>query len=67
MTKSPQFSQAIRSWMGVFMAPLDAQLGDTDYHDTIQFACSLVWRDFTKEERTQYGIADNALTCPTNP
>jgi WD40 repeat protein/transcriptional regulator with XRE-family HTH domain len=40
-----------------------ARLWDTDYHDTIRYACSLLWRDFTKEERTKYGIADNAPTC----
>jgi WD40 repeat protein len=41
-----------------------ARLWDTDYHDTIRYACSLLWRDFTNEERTKYGIADNAPTCP---
>jgi WD40 repeat protein len=41
-----------------------ARLWDTDYHDTIQYACSLLWRDFSNEERTHYGIADNSPTCP---
>ena len=41
-----------------------ARLWDTDYHDTIRFACSLLWRDFTNEERTKYGITDNTPTCP---
>ena len=41
-----------------------ARLWDTDYRDTIRFACSLLWRDFTEEERTQYGIADGNPTCP---
>jgi WD40 repeat protein/class 3 adenylate cyclase len=41
-----------------------ARLWDTDYHDTIRYACSLLWRDFTKEERTLYGIAEDAPTCP---
>jgi WD40 repeat protein len=40
-----------------------ARLWNTDYHDTIQFACSLLWRDFTNEERIKYGIADNEPTC----
>jgi len=43
-----------------------ARLWDTDYHDTIRYACSLLRRDFTKDERTQYGIADVAPTCPTS-
>jgi WD40 repeat protein len=43
-----------------------ARLWDTDYHDTIRYACSLLRRDFTKEERAQYGIADNSPTCPTS-
>jgi WD40 repeat protein len=41
-----------------------ARLWDTDYHATIRFACSLVWRDFTPAERQQYSIADSASTCP---
>lgn len=41
-----------------------ARLWDTDYHDTIRFTCSLLWRDFTKEERIQFRITDNAPTCP---
>jgi WD40 repeat protein/transcriptional regulator with XRE-family HTH domain len=41
-----------------------AHLWDTDYHDTIRFACSLLWRDFTNDERTKYGITDNTPTCP---
>ncbi len=41
-----------------------ARLWDTDYHDTIRFTCSLLWRDFTKVERTQFRITDDAPTCP---
>jgi WD40 repeat protein/transcriptional regulator with XRE-family HTH domain len=41
-----------------------ARLWDTDYHDTIRFACSLVLRDLTAAERQQFGITDNAPTCP---
>jgi WD40 repeat protein/transcriptional regulator with XRE-family HTH domain len=44
-----------------------ARLWDTDYHDTIQYACSRLWRDFTQEERIRYGISDNASTCPAKP
>ena len=41
-----------------------ARLWDTDYYNTIHFICSLLWRDFTKDERTQYRIVDNKPTCP---
>jgi WD40 repeat protein/transcriptional regulator with XRE-family HTH domain len=41
-----------------------ARLWDIDYRDTIRFACSLLWRDLTRTEREQYGIADNSPTCP---
>jgi WD40 repeat protein len=41
-----------------------ARLWDTDYHDTIRFACSLLWRDFTNEERTLYNLSDSMPTCP---
>jgi WD40 repeat protein len=41
-----------------------ARLWNTDYHDTIRFVCSLLWRDFTNQERTQYSISDNTPTCP---
>jgi WD40 repeat protein len=41
-----------------------ARLWDTDYHDTMQFACSLLWRDLTAAEREQYSIPDKAPTCP---
>jgi WD40 repeat protein/transcriptional regulator with XRE-family HTH domain len=43
-----------------------ARLWDIDYHDTIRFACSLLWRDLTNEERSQYNINDNVPTC-ANP
>ncbi len=41
-----------------------ARLWDTDYHDTIRFACSLLWRDLTNAERAQYNIADSTPSCP---
>ena len=40
-----------------------ARLWDTDYHDFITYACSRVFRDFTDDERQQYGI-DDTPTCP---
>ncbi len=40
------------------------RLWDTDYHDTIRFACSMMRRDLSAEERLQYGIADSKPTCP---
>ena len=40
-----------------------ARVWDTDYHDTIRYACSLLSRDFSKEERDQYSIADASSTC----
>jgi WD40 repeat protein len=38
-------------------------LWDTDYHDTIARACEHVIRDFTAEERTEYGLGEGAA-CP---
>ncbi len=40
------------------------RLWDTDYLDTIRFACSMLWRDLTEEERLQYGVAGDGPTCP---
>ena len=40
------------------------RLWDVDYHDTIRYLCARLLRDFTPEERTQYGITDTAPTCP---
>src|SRR6185436_18880051 len=39
-----------------------ARLWNVDYHTTIQHLCSMLLRDFTAEERNQYGIMD---TTPT--
>jgi WD40 repeat protein len=40
------------------------RLWDVDYHDTLRFACGLLWRDLTPQERTQFNIADDQPTCP---
>ena len=41
-----------------------AKIWDTDYRDTISWACSRLTRDLTPEERTQYLITDQEPTCP---
>jgi WD40 repeat protein/serine/threonine protein kinase len=41
-----------------------ARLWDTDYHDTIAYICAHLFRDFTDQERTQYGVTDTQPTCP---
>jgi WD40 repeat protein/class 3 adenylate cyclase len=41
-----------------------AMLWDVDYHTTMDYLCSILLRDFTEEERAQYGITDNSPTCP---
>jgi WD40 repeat protein/DNA-binding SARP family transcriptional activator len=41
-----------------------AMLWDVDYHTTMDYLCSVLLRDFTEEERAQYGITDNSPTCP---
>jgi WD40 repeat protein len=41
-----------------------AMLWDVDYHTTMQYLCSVLLRDFTETERTQYNIKDNTPTCP---
>ncbi len=41
-----------------------AKLWDIDYHTTMQYLCSILLRDFTAEERVQYGIPDDRPTCP---
>ena len=41
-----------------------AILWDVDYHTTINYLCSVLLRDFTEEERAQYGITDTTPTCP---
>ena len=40
-----------------------ARLWDVDYHTTMTNLCYQL-RDFTDDERTQYGITDNTPTCP---
>jgi WD40 repeat protein len=41
-----------------------ALLWDVDYHTTIQYLCSILLRDFTDTERTQYNITNKTPTCP---
>ncbi len=41
-----------------------ARLWLTDLQDTIRAVCSLLTRDLTSEERTQFGISDQGPTCP---
>jgi WD40 repeat protein len=43
-----------------------ARLWDIDYHATMKYLCSILLRDFTDDERAQYGIKDTAPTCPQN-
>jgi WD40 repeat protein len=40
------------------------RLWDTNYHDFTLFACTRVFRDFTDEERQQFGITNDEPTCP---
>jgi WD40 repeat protein len=39
------------------------RLWDVNYHDTIRYLCSRLLRDFTDEERAEYGIPDDKPTC----
>jgi WD40 repeat protein len=41
-----------------------AMLWDVDYHTTMKYLCSQLKRDFTDDERAQYGIKDTTPTCP---
>jgi WD40 repeat protein len=36
----------------------------TDYHAAVRYLCARVPRDFTDQERAQYGIPDQDPTCP---
>jgi len=40
-----------------------ARLWDVDYHDTIRYLCARLVRDFTADERAQYGISKDGPTC----
>ncbi|MBX3065326.1 MAG: TIR domain-containing protein [Anaerolineae bacterium] len=40
------------------------RLWQTDYHDYIAYACTLVFADFGAGLRAQYGIFDDTPTCP---
>lgn len=41
-----------------------AMLWDVDYHTTMEYLCSILLRDLTADERSQYNITDNKPTCP---
>jgi WD40 repeat protein len=41
-----------------------ARIWSTDYRDSIADACRGLSRDFTAEERAQYGLRDEVPTCP---
>ena len=41
-----------------------ARLWFTDIHETIRVVCAVLTRDLSSEERVQFGISDQALTCP---
>ena len=43
---------------------ITARLWDAAYRDFTAYACTRVFRDLMPEERTQFGIADDAPTCP---
>lgn len=40
------------------------RMWDIDYHDTIRYLCSRLLRDFSDDERAQYGISKDMPTCP---
>jgi hypothetical protein len=40
------------------------RMWDLDYHTTINRLYTRLQRDFTPEERTQYGIPNDGPTCP---
>ena len=41
-----------------------ARIWDTDYHDTLKYACSLLFRHLSAEEIKTYEILDPVKTCP---
>ena len=43
---------------------LTARLWLTDLNDTIQAVCALLTHDLTPDERIEFGISDQAPTCP---
>ena len=43
-----------------------ARTWDIDYHTTLNDLCSRLVRDFTPDERAQFGITDSDPTCPAN-
>jgi WD40 repeat protein len=45
-------------------ADTSAMIWDVDYRDTLNYACTRLFQDFSEQERTQYRIQDAAQTCP---
>ena len=41
-----------------------ARIWDTDYHDTLKYTCSLLFRQLSAEEIKTYEILDPVKTCP---
>ena len=41
-----------------------ARLWDVDYHELVHSVCGRLLRDFTDDERAQYGISNDGPTCP---
>lgn len=60
---SPDGQYIAIAMAGTNNAPHLVWLWPTDYHDMIALACQHVTRDFTAEERTQYGLGEGAA-CP---
>jgi hypothetical protein len=56
---------SITNYRHVLTASTDgtARLWDVDIDDTVAALCSRLLRDFTPEERAQYGIPDDGPTC----
>jgi hypothetical protein len=40
------------------------RLWHTDHRDFVTYACTLVYRDFSNEERRQFSVNDKEATCP---
>jgi WD40 repeat protein len=44
-----------------------ARMWPVDLDEAISVICANLTRDFTPEEREQYGIPDDSPTCPAGP
>jgi hypothetical protein len=60
---SPDGQYIAMAMAGINNAPHLVWLWDTDYHDTVARACEHVTRDFTAEERMEYGLGEGPA-CP---